>query len=73
MGRSGVLCLLIVGCRGATYVFDVHKLGAECFSKGLRSFLENTYLLKVSSFGNCAVKSHNCLETCCCSVTNLIN
>ena len=47
IGRSGTLCLLVVGCRQVTYIFDVYQLGEDCFSNGLKSFLEDCYILKV--------------------------
>ena len=47
IGRSGVLCFLVVGCRQVTYVFDIYRLGEECFSNGLQAFLEDCYILKV--------------------------
>eukprot|EP00112_Aurelia_sp_Birch-Aquarium-sp1_P022001 Seg606.3 transcript_id=Seg606.3/GoldUCD/mRNA.D3Y31 product="piRNA biogenesis protein EXD1" protein_id=Seg606.3/GoldUCD/D3Y31 len=47
IGRSGKLCLLVIGCRRVTYVFDVFKLGEESLSKGLRALLEDCYILKV--------------------------
>ena len=55
IGRSGKLCLLVVGCRRVTYVFDVFKLGDECFSKGLRTLLEDCYILKVTHYYACFI------------------
>eukprot|EP00794_Sanderia_malayensis_P007561 gene7561-8399_t len=47
ISRSGQLSLLTIGSRKYTYIFDVYKMGSECFSEGLKSVLENCSLLKV--------------------------
>ena len=55
IGRSGQLCLLVVGCRRVTYVFDIFKLGDESFSKGLRTLLADCYILKVTQCYACFI------------------
>jgi len=47
IGRTGTVYLVAVGCIKATYIFNVHQLGEDCISVGLKSFLENGNILKV--------------------------
>ena len=48
IGRTGTVCLVAVGCIKATYIFDLHQLGEESISIGLKSFFENGNILKVN-------------------------
>ncbi|XP_060064361.1 piRNA biogenesis protein EXD1-like [Ylistrum balloti] len=47
IGRSGTLCWLNIVVRQQVFLFDVLKMGKECFEEGLKDLLEDGGVLKV--------------------------
>lgn len=47
LGRDGTLTLVTIGTRTNTFLFDVLKLGARVFDRGLREVLKDTKILKL--------------------------
>jgi len=47
LGRSGVLCYLIVSTVQDVFMFDILKMGGNAFDYGLRSILQDENIMKV--------------------------